>query len=174
MIHYLTLYKNSKRVSRMSAKSPGRPRTRTDEQRALASIWSGMMYRCYNRKARLFKCYGGRGIKVWPQWHTLAGFAADVHPRPSKLHSLDRVDNDLDYGPMNWRWATKREQSQNARHNINLTFLGETLCVTEWARRFGVLPATLFKRLERGWPIERALKAQPGSQAQWRKRLQPN
>jgi hypothetical protein len=45
-----------------------------------------------------------------------------MRERPSRLHSLGRIDNDLGYSPENVRWELPIEQGQNRRtpkHNTS-------------------------------------------------------
>jgi len=39
--------------------------------------------------------------------------------RPSKSHTIDRIDNNKDYTPDNCKWSTKTEQSMNRRDRKN-------------------------------------------------------
>jgi hypothetical protein len=117
-----------------------------------------MISRCKNKSQVGYKNYGGRGISVCKRWLTFDNFFADIGKRPSSKHSLERINNDGNYEPINCRWATRKEQASNTRRNVFITFAGETLTIYQWAKKTGIAWTTLYNRLYRSkWPIEYAL-----------------
>jgi len=121
-------------------------------------IWNGMYTRCTNKRRRGYKNYGGRGITVDSRWLKFENFYADMGPRPSLKHTLDRYpDNDGPYSKANCRWATKQQQTRNTRRNYLITISGRTQCMTDWAKECGVKMGTVWQRLYRGWPAIQAL-----------------
>ena len=77
-------------------------------------VWGQMIQRCENPKVLGYKNWGGRGISVCERWHKFENFYADVGDPPKGL-TLDRINNDGNYEPTNWRWATRKEQTNNSR-----------------------------------------------------------
>jgi hypothetical protein len=102
------------------------------------TAWSGIVQRCTNPKNEKFPDYGARGIVVYDRWRrSFADFLADMGERPSRDHSVDRIDVNGNYEPSNCRWATRREQQANRRCNRMVRFNGETICLQEASRRIG-------------------------------------
>lgn len=125
----------------------------------LYNTWAKMKARCYSRGCKDFVNYGGRGVVVCDEWcndyvafrdWALAnGYCEDL--------TIDRIDVNGNYEPNNCRWATRAEQNNNKRNNRLIEFCGEVHNISEWAKIVGVKYDTLWMRINRGWPVERAL-----------------
>ena len=79
--------------------------------------WEGIIQRCTNTNCKKYPDYGGRGIKVCDRWRKFEEFSQDMGERPSKMHSIGRIDNDGNYEPGNCRWELPGQQSKNQRIN---------------------------------------------------------
>jgi len=121
-------------------------------------IWSGMITRCYNPNWEHYAHYGGRGITVCPEWrHSFEQFLADMGPRPTPKHSLERVNRDGPYAAGNCRWATHQDQMRNRSNSTFFTHAGRTQTAAAWAEEAGMKTSTFWERLRRGWSLERTL-----------------
>lgn len=124
----------------------------------LYEVWCKMRERCGNPNNPNYSAYGGRGIYVCERWQIFENFLADMGERPSPQHSIDRINNDGPYSPDNCRWVGSiKEQRSNCRDNRYLTYQGETLIVSEWARRTGIDVDTLLFRINSRWSAEDTL-----------------
>ena len=56
------------------------------------SIWQGIMARTHYSSAKKFHRYAGRGISVCKEWLSFENFFKDMGKRPSKIHSIDRIN----------------------------------------------------------------------------------
>lgn len=131
--------------------------TTEEKKERLFPIWRNMINRCYKPSDPAYKRYGGRGISVCDQWRNSYydfrewannnGYSDDL--------TIDRVDNNGNYEPSNCRWADRYTQNNNTSRNRYIEYQGESLTLSQWARRLGMSPETLYKRLQR-WPIDQA------------------
>lgn len=122
------------------------------------NIWILMRKRCENTNDARYSDYGGRGITVCERWKLFVNFIADMGPRPSRMHSIDRKNNNGNYGPDNCRWATHIEQANNSRVNRVIEHNGLSLTAAQWERETKIKSGTIRARLAAGWDIARALE----------------
>lgn len=128
--------------------------------------WKGMKRRCFNKSCKSYQWYGAKGIGVHEAWvNDFPQFLADVGAAPSTKHELDRINPCFGYTPSNVRWSTELVQSQNRASVVNnVTYMGETKCLAEWARdsRCAVSYRTLVARVGTyGWGFHEAFTTPP-------------
>ncbi len=121
------------------------------------NVWCKMRLRCGDPAERNYPRYGGRGIRVCDRWKNFEAFIADMGPRPSPSHSIERKDNNSDYSPSNCIWALPKQQQNNKSTNVVIELDGHRLTVTQWAERIGIKDKTLYARLASGWSPERVI-----------------
>lgn len=147
-----------------------RPRNRQESRRgtrpalqhpAEYRTWANMKYRCFNPRAKQWPGYGGRGITVCDRWaDSFFAFLADVGPRPSPLHSIDRFpNNNGNYEPGNCRWATSLEQSERKRSTVLVEWRGQLMPLKWAARDAEVTYECVLRRLRVGMALEEAITA---------------
>lgn len=124
----------------------------------LYRVWTGIKRRCNNPNELVYSYYGGRGIKVCDEWGEFEPFMewSLAHGYSDDL-TIERINVDGNYEPSNCKWIPFVEQSRNRRSNHFIEYDGEVHCLVEWAEIKNIPRKTLNARINRGWPIERAL-----------------
>lgn len=123
-----------------------------------------MIRRCTSPDEDSFEHYGAKGISVCDRWrhgeNGLGGFEcfiADMGDKPTKGHSIDRIQTSGNYEPVNCRWATAREQIQTRTIAKWVEWKGERLPLTVACEREGIPYANARQLLFQGWTLDRTL-----------------
>ena len=125
--------------------------------------WAKMLSRCRDERNNRYARYGGRGIKVYGPWLRFENFLADMGERPSKLHTIDRIDSNGDYETSNCQWLLNIHQSKTRATNHYITFNGKTQTAADWGREIGIKGWSVIRRIDSGWSLEDALTKPAGA-----------
>lgn len=138
----------------------------------LYGIFNGMKTRCYNINEPSYKDYGARGVTICDEWlqdymnfHGWAmsnGYAATL--------SIDRIDVNGNYEPINCRWITEAEQKDNKTTTVWIDIDGVTKTCRQWDREYELPKGTVYQRYRvlglRGkeliFPVRERVKFQSG------------
>jgi hypothetical protein len=113
------------------------------KQSRLYQVWSQIKARCFKKDHPKYHNYGGRGITLDSGWrNSFAAFQADLQSeigeRPTKKHTLGRIDNDKGYVPGNLEWQLPTVQNRNTRKNHLVFFQGAMRSLAEVSEMTGV------------------------------------
>ena len=146
----------------------------------LYKLWTTVRARAIDPTSKDYGNYGGRGIGMEPEWADdfqsfQAWISENLGAKPSKAHSLDRINNDLGYLKGNLRWATSQEQQNNRRSNKLIAYQGVTSTMKEQCLRLGLNYSTVKMRLgSMGWTVEQALGIPTDGSRRRKISVQPN
>lgn len=131
-------------------------KTGTPEYQALRAA----IDRCERKESHAYNRYGGRGITVCDRWrHSFEAFYADMGPKPSKRHTLERVNNERGYDPSNCEWRLWEPQNRNRRNTVMVEWRGMTVPLSKIAARAKIDYGNLHRRVFKlGWDLERAIR----------------
>lgn len=126
-------------------------------------IWSKIIERTNPKHSNnpRFRNYSAIGISVCERWrNSFENFLTDMGRRPSKEYSIDRHPNKRgNYCPENCRWATKKEQANNTRTNVEIEYNGKTKTLTEWCDELNIPYGRVKARIRRyNWDIKKAFE----------------
>jgi len=115
-----------------------------------------MRLRC-GKTSHCAKNYADREITICAEWlNNFDQFVADMGLRPRGA-TLERKNNDKGYSKDNCVWATQKQQNNNQRRNRVIEFKGKKQTLSQWADELNIEFSTLWRRLNRNLPLEKAL-----------------
>lgn len=121
------------------------------------AVWNAMQARILNPANRQYKDYGGRGLKLEPDWKTFEGFYRDMGEPPFEGATLKRVDNDKGYLRGNVIWASRTAQVRNRKATKFVTYQGETKSLPDWCDRLKLDYRRVYQRLHTyKWSVDDA------------------
>jgi hypothetical protein len=121
-------------------------------------VWIGMKQRCYNINHKNYQHYGGRGIIICEEWkNSFENFYNwAINNGYNDNLSIDRIDVNGNYEPINCRWVDMKTQQNNKRNNHNVEIDGEIHTIAEWSKLNNIDTHTISSRVHRNhWdPID--------------------
>lgn len=121
-------------------------------------IWVSMRQRCNSESSSSYGRYGARGVKVCSRWGSFSVFLEDMGPRPSALHSIERINVNGDYEPSNCKWIESRLQARNRRESVIVNYRNSQTQLSGLCESKGLNYHAVWQRLHRlGWTVERAI-----------------
>lgn len=118
-------------------------------------IWSSMKQRCYYKEKSNYKDYGGRGISICEEWMDFQRFYDwSVKNGYDDSLSIDRIDVNGNYEPLNCRWATKSQQANNTRSSCFIEYNNKKQTIAEWSKETGIAKSVIRYRLHKGYDVK--------------------
>ena len=125
----------------------------------LYTKWVRIRRVCFSVNFNDYRCYGGLGISICPEWNNYENFyywALD-NGYSDKLY-LTRKDKTKDFSPDNCNWGDLKEINTNRLCDRYITCpkTGKKQTVTDWAEELQIPRSTLTSRIKK-MSIEKAL-----------------
>ena len=119
----------------------------------LKLVWNSIMDRCYNDK-NSYNGYKEKGIVVCEDWLDFNNFKFWATSNGYSEHLvLSRSNLSKGFSPDNCNWITKEEFSRSKLKKV--TYNGETLTYSEWAKKLGISYVGFSNRLKSGLPEDK-------------------
>lgn len=126
----------------------------------LFRTWNGIKRRCYYTKDKSYPDYGGRGITICDEWKDdfIAFYNWAMENGFNDSLSIERINVDGNYNPQNCRWATAKEQANNRRSCVMISYNGKTQNLTKWCEELDLNYKRVHNRMfKKGWDFEKAI-----------------
>lgn len=88
-------------------------------RRIIYGCWRNMIDRCENSRNKKYRIYGKRGISVYPEWKSFDLFYNwAISSGYKEGLTLDRINSNLGYNPVNCRWISLSDNSAITSKNV--------------------------------------------------------
>lgn len=126
----------------------------------LYTTWQGIKARCNQKNFKEYHRYGGRGIKVCPEWEKDFSVFRQwaLENGYEKGLEIDRIDVNKGYYPENCRWVKDIVNQRNKSNLIRLEYRGKLLSLGEIASEVGLTYHLIYQRYHNGWRGEKLLQ----------------
>lgn len=121
----------------------------------LYNVWLSMRNRCNNPNNKDYARYGGRGIKVSPEWDIFEVFNdwAMAHGYVEGESTIERINNDLGYCPENCTFIPNKENAKHRSTNYNI----DGMTLKDYCAKHNLNYFAILKRMSRGKSLQEAL-----------------
>ena len=132
------------------------------EKCCLYTVVHNAKNRCNNSSHSSYNVYGGRGITYDHTFNDYKTFWKHYGPiyedaqkkYPGQKLTIDRIDTNGNYELGNIRFLPIKENSNNRRTNVLITYKDEMLTATQWSEKTGIPIDTILSRKHNNWPDE--------------------
>ena len=123
-------------------------------------IYKHILARCFNKNDKRYRNYGGRGITICEEWKKdfMNFYNWALNNGYKDNLTIDRIDVNGNYEPLNCKWSTIAEQNNNTTRTICITHNGETHTISQWAKKIGISYGTFARRIYRHGVIDKAFR----------------
>lgn len=114
-------------------------------------VWYEMKDRCNNPNNKQYRNYGGRGIHICDEWNnSFIAFKDWAFQNGYAIGlTIDRIDNDRGYEPLNCRWTDYKTQANNTRNCKFITFGDDTKTIKQWSETLDISYSAIMGRKQR-------------------------
>lgn len=119
--------------------------------------WQCMKERCLQVRSKSYYIYGGRGITICDEWRNdfKVFFDWAIANRWEKGLDIDRINTNGNYEPINCRFVTRKENQNNRRNNVRITYNGQTKTLMQWSESTGLSYSSLQYRVKNNFSADR-------------------
>ena len=126
----------------------------------LYRIYLNMKNRCYWKNHKQFNLWGGKGIVVCEEWKNdfMSFYNWAINNGYKDNLTIDRIDCNGNYEPLNCRWVDSKEQANNTKTVRYFEYNGERGTIWFFSKKYNKSEKLIRNRIQQGWSIKDAIE----------------